>query len=155
MKMVQFFQQYGPIDKPVQIQHKITILYQASIYVSVSPLTYLKKSGRITSSAAASILNIKPVLTIQGEKLDLFAKMRGIRQCEKKMITAIQTDIETRFTEVPAELLRIGIAGILGNENDIQCWMHLVQSAFPENSVYYTPLIPAALPAMPESMLWE
>lgn len=116
--------------------------YQASIYVSVNSLKYLKKSGRITSSAAAvaSILNIKPVLTIQGEKLDLFAKMRGIRQCEKKMIAAILTDIETRFSDIPTDRLRIGTAGTLEDENDIQCWLHLVQSSFPKNSVYYTPL---------------
>lgn len=60
--------------------------YQSSIYVTVNSLKYLKKSGRITSSAAAiaHILNIKPVLTIQGEKLDLFAKVRGSRQIKNR-----------------------------------------------------------------------
>lgn len=75
--------------------------YQASIYITVDSLKYLKKSGRITASAAAiaNIFNIRPVLTIQGEKLDLFAKVRGKKQSEKKMIDALRSDIQTRFPE--------------------------------------------------------
>ncbi len=87
--------------------------YQASIYITVDSLKYLKKSGRITPSAAAvaSILNIKPVLSIQGEKLDLFAKTRGIRQSEKKMLEALQNDLATRFFEITAERLQICTSG--------------------------------------------
>lgn len=116
--------------------------YQSSIYVTVNSLKYLKKSGRITSSAAAiaHILNIKPVLTIQGEKLDLFAKVRGSRQSEKKMIDAIKTDIATRFSEIPSDRLKIGTAGTFEQKEDADQWLNLVQTAFPENSVSYTPL---------------
>lgn len=116
--------------------------YQSSIYVTVNSLKYLKKSGRITPSAAAiaNILNIKPVLTIQGEKLDLFTKVRGIRQSEKKMIDAIKTDIAARFMEIPPERLRIGTAGTFEKSEDADRWLHLVQSAFPQHSVYYLPL---------------
>lgn len=119
-----------------------TTAYQSSIYVTVNSLKYLKKSGRITSSAAAiaNILNIKPVLTIQGEKLDLFAKVRGSRQSEKKMIEAIKNDIETRFCDVPSDRLRIGTAGTFEKQEEADRWLQLVQSAFPENSVYYIPL---------------
>ncbi len=116
--------------------------YQSSIYVSVNSLKYLKKSGRITSSAAAiaNILNIKPVLTIQGEKLDLFAKVRGTKQSQKKMIEALKADIETRFSDIPADRLRIGTAGTFANETDATQWCNLVQAAFPETDVYYIPL---------------
>lgn len=116
--------------------------YQSSIYVTVNSLKYLKKSGRITPSAAAiaNLLNIKPVLTIQGEKLDLFAKVRGLRQSEKKMIDATKADIEKRFPEIPPERLRIGAAGTFEQEEDARRWLQLVQDAFPENDVYYIPL---------------
>lgn len=116
--------------------------YQSSIYVSVGSLKYLKRSGRITSSAAAiaSLLGIRPVLTIQGEKLDLFAKVRGGRQSERKMIEAVRTDIDSRFSKVPADRLRIGTAGTFEKEEDASRWQEAVRSAFPEISVYYVPL---------------
>jgi len=62
-------------------------------------LSYLKKGGRITPAAAAigTVLRLKPVLTIQGEKLDAFAKARTSGQGKSMMINAIRNDIETRF----------------------------------------------------------
>ena len=119
-----------------------TTAYHSSIYVTVNSLKYLKKSGRITSPAAAvaNILNIKPVLTIQGEKLDLFAKVRGTRQSEKKMIDALKADIEDRFSGIPANRLRIGTAGTFEKKEDADRWLSLVQSAFPQTSVCYIPL---------------
>ena len=94
--------------------------YQASIFLTVNSLKYLKKSGRITSSAAAiaNILNIKPLLTIQGEKLDLFAKVRGSRQSEKKLIEALKADIASRFLDVPSDRLQIATAGTFEKEED-------------------------------------
>lgn len=116
--------------------------YQSSIYVTVSSLKYLKKSGRITPSAAAiaNLLNIRPVLTIQGEKLDLFTKVRGRIQSLKRMIDATKADIATRFSDVPPDRLRIGAAGTFEKEEDAEHWLHMVQSAFPEYSVHYLPL---------------
>lgn len=116
--------------------------YDASIYVTVDSLKYLKKSGRITASAAAmaNILGIKPVLSLQGEKLDLFAKVRGFKQSEKKMIEALKSDIETRFSGIPRERLRIGTAGTFETPEDAAQWNAEVQAAFPEFSVSYTPL---------------
>ncbi|MCI5647822.1 MAG: DegV family protein [Fusicatenibacter sp.] len=116
--------------------------YAASIYLSVDSLKQLKKGGRITPAAAAlgSILNIKPLLTIQGEKLDLFAKVRGTKQCEKKMIEALQNDLNTRFAEIPKKRLRIATAGTLESEEDAAHWLNLVQNAFPDYPVYYAPL---------------
>lgn len=71
----------------------------ASIYIMVDTLKYLKKGGRITPAAAAlgTILKLKPVLQIQGEKLDAFAKARTITQAKSLMVKAIQSDIEKRF----------------------------------------------------------
>lgn len=116
--------------------------YDASIYITVNSLEYLKKSGRITASAAAiaGILHIKPVLTIQGDKLDLFAKVRGIKQSERKMIEALKQDIATRFADIPAERMRIAAAGTFEKEEEAEAWRSLVQSAFPHASVYYAPL---------------
>lgn len=116
--------------------------YQASIYVAVDSLKYLKKSGRITASAAAiaNMFSIKPVLSIQGEKLDLFAKVRGLKQSEKKMIEALKADLQTRFADVPKERIRISTAGTFEDEEDSRKWQAYVQSAFPEADVYYVPL---------------
>lgn len=116
--------------------------YNASIYVTVHSLKYLKRSGRITPSAAAlaNILNIKPVLTIQGEKLDSYAKVRGIRQGEKKMIDALQADLSGRFSDVPSHRLRVGTAGTFEKKEDADRWLAMVQDAFPQAQVYYVPL---------------
>lgn len=72
---------------------------ESSIYITVDTLKYLKKGGRITPAAAAigTVLNLKPVLQIQGEKLDAFAKVRGIKAAKKVMLDAIEKDITQRF----------------------------------------------------------
>lgn len=72
---------------------------EASIYITVDTLKYLKKGGRITPAAAAigTVLNLKPVLQIQGEKLDAFAKVRGWKQAKKTMLDAIEKDLLHRF----------------------------------------------------------
>ncbi len=71
----------------------------SSIYLAVNTLELLKRSGRVTSAGAAlaSILDIKPVLTIQGEKLDAFAKARGMKGAKKTMLKAMKKDLDTRF----------------------------------------------------------
>ena len=73
--------------------------FESSIYIMLDTLKYLKKGGRITPAAAAlgTILKIKPVLQIQGEKLDAFAKARTLNQAKTLMINALKSDIETRF----------------------------------------------------------
>ena len=72
---------------------------ESSIYIMLDTLKYLKKGGRITPAAAAlgTILKLKPVLQIQGEKLDAFAKARTLNQAKSIMINAIKSDIENRF----------------------------------------------------------
>ena len=73
--------------------------FNSSIYIMLDTLYYLKKGGRITPAAAAlgTILKLKPVLQIQGEKLDAFAKARTTNQGKSIMINAISNDIENRF----------------------------------------------------------
>jgi len=73
--------------------------FDSSIYITVPTLKYLKKGGRVTPAAAAfaSLLNIKPILTIQGDKLDSYAKVINMTQAKNKMIAAIKKDIEERF----------------------------------------------------------
>lgn len=73
--------------------------YNSSIYIMLDTLYYLKKGGRVTPAAAAigTMLKLKPVLQIQGEKLDAFAKARTVNQGKSIMINAIKNDIINRF----------------------------------------------------------
>lgn len=74
---------------------------EASIYITVDTLTYLKRGGRITSAAAAlgTLLKIKPVLQIQGDKLDAFAKARTMKQAKSMMTEAMKKDFHERFND--------------------------------------------------------
>lgn len=73
--------------------------FESSIYIMMDTLKYLKRGGRITPAAAAvaTVLRIKPVLTIQGEKLDAFAKARSEKQGRSIMLEALKKDIKARF----------------------------------------------------------
>lgn len=73
----------------------------SGIYIMVDTLKYLKKGGRVTAAGAAigTVLGIKPVLQIHGEKLDAFAKTRGVKQAKKKMIAAVRKELEERFPD--------------------------------------------------------
>ena len=124
----------------LELLHRELTTYQ--VYFGLTNLDFAKKSGRITPSAAAiaNVLNIKPVLTIQGEKLDSYAKVRGTRQSEKKMIEALKADLSARFSDIPSKRLRIGTAGTFEKEEEASRWLDMVQAAFPESSVYYLPL---------------
>lgn len=75
------------------------VKFESSIYIMLDTLKYLKKGGRITPAAAAiaTVLHIRPVLQIQGEKLDAFAKVRSEKIGRTVMIDAMRKDIETRF----------------------------------------------------------
>lgn len=84
----------------VQIKEKLEkVKFEASIYIMLDTLKYLKKGGRITPAAAAfgSALRLKPVLTIQGEKLDAYTIAKTKKQGVKKMLAAIEDDINKRF----------------------------------------------------------
>ena len=114
----------------------------SSIYITVSDLKYLQRSGRLGSTSAflGSLLHIKPILTIQGEKIDAFAKCRGIKLCERKMIEALENDINVRFKDVPKENIQVVVAGTLKEQDEIDEWTKAVQEAFPYSRVYYNAL---------------
>ena len=114
----------------------------SSIYITVSDLKYLQRSGRLGSTSAflGSLLNIKPILTIQGEKIDAFAKCRGLKICERKMIEALENDINTRFKDVPEDNIQVLVAGTLKEQSEIDEWTKTVQDAFPYSKVYYNAL---------------
>lgn len=106
---------------------------QASIYISVNTLEYLKKSGRVTPAAAAmaTVLNLKPVLQIQGGKLDAFRKARGMRQARQIMLRALQQDLKTRFRGEDVAVF----AAYSGEEEQGRAWLEEVQSAFPHREI--------------------
>ena len=116
--------------------------YDASIYIMVDSLEYLKKGGRITPAVAAlaTVLQLKPVLTIQGGKLDVYAKSRGSVMAGKRMLEAIRKDRMERFAAIPDSQLRIDVAGTLDDDEQIERWLRLVQSGFPETQIEYAPL---------------
>lgn len=92
--------------------------FQSSIYITVDTLKYLKKGGRVTPAAAAigTVLNLKPVLQIQGEKLDTFSKARTVKQAKNIMLAAAVHDLEERYHDPEAE----------------HTWLAVVQACNPE-----------------------
>lgn len=110
----------------------------ASIYITVDTLKYLKKGGRVTAAGAAlgTVLNIKPVLQIQGDKLDAFKKTRGRKQAMKIMINALKADLENRFKNKSVSLY----IAYSGHKSLVEDWEQLVKSSFPEYEIYGAPL---------------
>lgn len=86
--------------------------FESSIYIMVDTLYYLKKGGRITPAAAAlgTLLKLKPVLQIQGEKLDAFAKARTVKQAKSIMINAMKDDFANRFNNPTPDEMQLCIA---------------------------------------------
>lgn len=108
---------------------------ESSIYLMVDTLKYLKKGGRITAAAAmiGTVLNLKPVLTIQGDKLDAYAKVRGVKQAKKIMLEAMKKDMETRFAKPRSEgQMCLQIAYSYGQDELVDTWRREVQAAFPD-----------------------
>ena len=116
----------------------------SGIYIMVDTLKYLKKGGRVTAAGAAigAVLNIKPVLTIQGEKLDAFTKVRGMKKAELKMLEAIEEDLNTRFADVDRKQLRLGAAGTFQKQEDADQWYNMVKDTFENeiDDIYYDSL---------------
>lgn len=115
--------------------------YDSSIYIMVDTLKYLKRGGRITPAAAAlgTLLRLKPVLQIQGEKLDAFAKARTVKQAKSMMINAIRKDMETRIGQSAAgEHVHIAVAYTPGE--GVDDWVSEVQEAFPSHEILVNPL---------------
>ena len=120
------------------LQNLMDTALDASIYLTVDDLSYLKRGGRITPSVATigTVLNIKPVLQIQGGKLDTYKKVRGLHAAQNTMLEAIRKDLETRFAGTPM-ILRTAYTGdaAIG-----KAWNAQVQEQFPEYQVTGDPL---------------
>lgn len=109
--------------------------YESMIYITVDTLKYLKKGGRITPAAAAlgTALNLKPVLKIEGGKLDSFAKVRGWKAAKKTMLNAMEKDINERFA---GKKMCIEMAYTCTEEEAMQ-WKSEIEAKFPGYEIMY------------------
>lgn len=115
----------------------------ATIYIAVDTLEYLKKGGRITAAAAAlgTILKLKPVLTIQGDKLDSYAKARGMKSAFRVMLEALKSDIASRLSHLREKgLLKIGIANTMMDPDKLEIFKAELKKTFPDMELVYFPL---------------
>lgn len=116
--------------------------FDSSIYIMLDTLKYLKKGGRITPAAAAlgTLLKLKPVLQIQGEKLDAFSKARTVKQAKSVMMTAIAHDMENRFGDKTGKKIHLFIAHT-ENEGAALELREELKAAFPETGeIHIDPL---------------
>ena len=115
----------------------------ASIYIAVDTLEYLKKGGRITAAAAAigTVLKLKPVLTIQGDKLDSYAKARGLKSAFRTMLNAVKNDISSLFSNLREDgVLKVGIANTLMEPEKLELFINEMKENFPDMELFYLPL---------------
>ena len=115
----------------------------SSIYITLSTLYYLKKGGRITPAAAAlgTLLRLKPVLQIQGDKLDAYAKSRTMKAARTTMLEAIQKDFRERFhtsPDAPDMNLMLAYTGL--DLTEAKSWEAEVQATFPSHTLMNDPL---------------
>ena len=117
--------------------------FDSSIYIMVDTLKYLKKGGRITPAAAAlgTLLKLKPVLQIQGEKLDAFSKARTLKQAKTTMLHAIQADFRGRFkAREDASDMWIQMAYTGVDKTEIDEFYREVKEAYPNHKIVVNPL---------------
>ncbi len=118
-----------------QIREQLEFVkYESSIYIMLDTLQYLKKGGRITPAAAAvgSLLRIKPVLQIKGERLDAFSKARTLTQGKNIMINAMKHDIDTLY----------------GGSDKDNVWLYAVHGNVPEQFEEFYQEVKAAFPGI-------
>lgn len=114
--------------------------YHSIVYVGVHTLDYLKASGRVTAAGAAigTILSINPLLVIKGGRLDAYARVRGARSCQMRLVEVMQEWARELSAEGGA--VQIGAAGSFADSSKAAAWEEMVRDAFPGYSVKYDPL---------------
>lgn len=113
---------------------------ESVIYLGVETLQYLKRGGRITPAAAAmgAIMGVKPLLIIQGDKLDACARVRGSANCKKRLLQCLeQTAEEYARKGIP---FQAAAAGSFLKEDDAEKWRNICQQLFPDQTPHYDPL---------------
>lgn len=115
---------------------------ESSIYITLETLKYLKKGGRITPAAAAigTVLNLKPVLQIQGDKLDAYSKVRGKKQAKRVMLKAVKEDFDSRFAEYAKRGEMCLEMAYTGNQEEAEEFKKEVQEMFPDYEIQMDPL---------------
>lgn len=125
-----------------KIKEKLeAVKFDSSIYITLDTLKYLKKGGRITPAAAAlgTLLRLKPVLTVQGEKLDAFAKARTVKQAKNLMIEAMKHDFAERFHDPEGKSMHLEMAYTY-DLDAAEAFRQEVQEAFPGLEIHMDPL---------------
>ena len=118
-----------------------SVKMESSIYIMLDTLYYLKKGGRITPAAAAlgTLLKLKPVLQIQGDKLDAFAKARTPKQGKNIMIDTMKKDFAERFNDPEGKNMHLEIA-YSHDKEAAEAFKEEVQAQFPNHEIVMNPL---------------
>ena len=118
-----------------------SVKMESSIYIMLDTLYYLKKGGRITPAAAAlgTLLKLKPVLQIQGDKLDAFAKARTPKQGKNIMIDTMKKDFAERFNDPEGKNMHLEIA-YSHDKEAAEAFKEEVQAQFPNHEIIMNPL---------------
>lgn len=114
--------------------------YESTIFVGVETLEYLKKGGRVTPAGAVmgTLLNIKPLLIIEGERLDAYAKVRGTKSCKKRLLGEMKKKAD-EFHKDGADI-RVGVAGSFVNKEEHQEWKEMASEVFAGEEINYDSL---------------
>lgn len=114
--------------------------FESIIYVGVDTLEYLKRGGRVTPAGAAmgAVLNIKPLLIITGERLDAYAKVRGTRNCMKRLLTEMKKSADEFLRN--GDEIYVGVAGSFCSKEGDREWMEMAQEVFAGEDIKYDPL---------------
>ncbi len=115
----------------------------SSIYIMVNNLSFLKRGGRVTTAGAliANVMNLKPVLQIQGGKLDAYAKCRGIKAAKAKMLDAMHEDFDTRFKEyVEKGEMSLMYSYSDMPDDEVDRWRKEIETSFPKFRLRAEPL---------------
>ena len=114
-----------------------------AIYIAVDTLKYLKRGGRITGAAAAvgTMLNIKPILLMKGEKLDAYEKARGMKAAKRIMLQAVHRELEGPFKQAAEkDEICIQMAHTCVDTSQAEEWEERIREEFPDLRLEAAPL---------------